>query len=110
MTAVMKLKEVPTPTGWRVLIKIQDIPETTEHGIIIPDQYRDTVGQAAQVAEVISLGEEAYTGGKMKGVWCKPGDWVLISKYAGVRIDVKGEEYRLLNDDELLAITVNPSN
>lgn len=107
--AMMKLKAEPAPAGWRILLKIQDIPEVTSGGIVLPDSVRDVAGQAAQVAQVMSLGEEAYTGERIKGVWCQKGDWVLISKFAGVRVDVCGEEYRIINDDEVIAVTIDPS-
>jgi co-chaperonin GroES (HSP10) len=41
--------------------------------------------------------------------WCDPGDTVLISKYAGTRILVDGDEYRVINDDEVQAVIPDPS-
>jgi hypothetical protein len=42
------------------------------------------------------------------GPWCKPGDWVLIGRYSGSRIQIEGGEIKLLNDDEIIATVPDP--
>ena len=42
------------------------------------------------------------------GPWCKEGDWVLITRYAGSRIKIDGGELRIINDDEILAVIDDP--
>ena len=42
------------------------------------------------------------------GPWCKEGDWVLITRYAGSRIRIDGGELRIINDDEILAKVDDP--
>ena len=42
------------------------------------------------------------------GPWCKEGDWIIITKYAGSRIKIDGGELRIINDDEVLAVVDDP--
>ena len=42
------------------------------------------------------------------GPWCKEGNWVLITRYAGSRIRIEGGELRIVNDDEILAVIDDP--
>jgi hypothetical protein len=37
------------------------------------------------------------------GPWCKLGDTVLFSRYAGKRFTIEGVEFRMLSDDEITA-------
>ena len=37
------------------------------------------------------------------GPWCKAGDTVLFSRYAGMRFKIEGVEFRMLADDEITA-------
>ena len=37
------------------------------------------------------------------GPWCKLGDTVLFSRYAGKRFKIEGVEFRMLADDEITA-------
>lgn len=107
---IVQLDSAPTPCGWRILIAISEPPEKTKGGIILTDETRDVTGFAAQLGEVIAVGEEAYADkDKFKTHWVKKGDWILIGKFAGVRVDVKGKEYRILNDDEVIGITEAPN-
>ena len=115
------------PAGWRVLIKPLD-PEdriTTKSGFTLlkPDETKDNDKLKMVVAEVVAVGPLAYKDEDKYGraefdfdgtvlatpePWCKPGDYVLIARFAGSRFKVEGEEYRLINDDEVLGTTEDP--
>lgn len=103
-------KLLPVPTGYRILVALPALDEKSAGGIIKPDQYLDLERVASIIALVISLGPDAY-GDKTKfptGAWCKQGDWVLIRSYAGTRFTIKGQEYRLLNDDTIDGVVPDP--
>ena len=36
------------------------------------------------------------------------GDWVLTGKYIGLKFRYEGQEYAMINDDEVLAVVPNP--
>lgn len=97
---------LPRPCGWRILVKIPEVKEVTKGGIQLPPSMIDNEKILTMFAEVVALGPLAYTRNDMIGgePWCDPGDTVLISKYAGTRILVDGEEWRCLNDDEVQAV------
>jgi len=103
------LPQIPKPCGWRVLIAMVPVENKSAGGILLPDSHLDQKQAVATIGYVISLGSQAYqrddTGNQ---AWVRPGDCVLVAKYAGQRHDakVKGEsvELRLINDDEVQAV------
>ena len=40
--------------------------------------------------------------------WCKKGDWVLTGKYVGLKFKHDGDEYSIINDDEVIANIPDP--
>lgn len=102
---------LPRPCGWRILVKIPEVKEVTKGGIQLPPSMIDNEKILTMFAEVVALGPLAYTRNDMIAgePWCDPGDTVLISKYAGTRILVDGEEMRVCNDDEIQAVIPDPS-
>jgi chaperonin GroES len=104
-------KGLPEPCGWRVLVRIPEVIIKTEGGIYLPESLRDAEKILTVFAVVERLGPLAYTRNDMiaSEPWCDPGDTVLISKYAGTRILVDGDEYRVINDDEVQAVIPDPS-
>jgi co-chaperonin GroES (HSP10) len=72
---------------------------------------------AGNVCKVLKVGPSAYNdkGRFPDGPWCKEGDWVVITKYAGSRLYIDGGELRIVNDDEVIAqvddpLSILPSN
>ena len=56
------------------------------------------------------MGPECYKNlEKSSTIWCKEGDWVLTGKYVGLKFRYDGEEYSLINDDEVLALIPDPA-
>jgi len=117
------MSKIPQPTGYRILIKPYKQPNKTPGGIYLTDQTQDTNRLGMVRAEVIALGPLAYKDPNRFGVireedglrytdlvpWCREGDWVLIGKYNGTRFKVDDEEYRLVEDDTILATLPDPS-
>ena len=88
------------PLGERVVIKMIEVDETTKSGIVLPG----TAKEKPQVAEIISVGPGGVIDGKEVVMQVKPGDRVLISKYAGTEIKMNNVEYTILKQSEILAI------
>jgi len=111
------------PAGYMVLIEMyageasreikRDDGSTTK--LFLADQTRENQKYLAQVGKVIELGPDAYRDeGKFpSGPRCKVGDWVIIGRYAGAKIDLKvpggTAEHRMMNDDEILGTISDPS-
>ena len=59
---------------------------------------------------VIALGEAAYKDAEKfpDGPYCKEGDFVIFRSYSGTRFKLRGEEFRLINDDTVEAVVDDP--
>ena len=99
-------KVLPQPAGWRILVQVSDIQEKSAGGIYIPDSAKHNERNLSSIGQVITLGPLAYSRPDIgvDTLWCAEGDWVIFGRYAGSRIEVEGREYRLMNDDEILAV------
>jgi chaperonin GroES len=85
------------PLGDRVIVKPLPKEETTKAGIILPG----TVGkESRQEGEIIAIG----TGEKITKLNLSVGQKVVFSEYGGSEIKIEGQEYKILNHDDLLAI------
>ena len=87
------------PVEYKVLIKPRKVEEKTEGGIFIPDSAKEKEEFAKAEGEIIAVGAIAFTDPP----WLdcpKVGDFVIFDRYAGVEV----EEYRLINDKEILAV------
>jgi chaperonin GroES len=88
------------PLHDRVLVKRLEAEETTKGGIIIPD----TAKEKPQEAEVIAVGKgRVNEDGKVVPLDVKKGDKVLIGKFSGTEVTIKGEEHVILREEEILA-------
>lgn len=89
----MKLK----PLGNRVIVQPLTEEETTKSGIILPD----TVDKEKKAeGKIIAIGD----GEKIKKLGLKAGDKVLFGKYAGEEVKVDDLEYKILTDEDVLAV------
>ncbi|MCS7306935.1 MAG: co-chaperone GroES [Aquificaceae bacterium] len=84
-----------------VVKRFEEQEQRTASGIIIPD----TAKEKPQLGEVVAVGEGKVlqNGEKLKPA-VKPGDKVVFNKYAGTEVELKGEKYLILSEDEILAI------
>lgn len=101
---------LPDPCGYRLLIALPEVKETTEAGVYIPDERRDAETVASIVGFVMKSGPDAYSDSKRfpNGPWCKEGDWVVMRAYSGTRVRIHGKEFRLINDDSVEAVVEDP--
>lgn len=108
------LDRLPQPTGWRVLVMPYQTDAKTKGGLYIPDEVRDRESVATVVAYVLSVGPLAYKDTDKFGPdpepWCKKGDWVCIGRYSGSRFKIEGGEIRIINDDEVIATVLEPTD
>lgn len=92
-----------TPIDLRVLVKPDKVEEKTKGGILLPDEVNERNQMAECRALLVATGENAFC--EVSGKKPKPGDRVLIAKYAGiVTKGDDGEEYRLCNDADICAV------
>ncbi len=93
----MKLK----PLGDRVVVKPAVAEEKTSGGIILPD----TAKEKPQQGEVVAVGSgKLKNNGERTPMELKVGDKVLYGKYAGTEITYEGEDYLIMNENDIMAI------
>ena len=104
--------KLPQPTGWRMLVLPFRMNEKSKGGVLFANETVDKHQVASQCGNILAMGPDCYQDkDRFKhGPWCKVGDWVVIARYAGSRIEIDGGEVRLLNEDVILATVKNPED
>ncbi len=87
------------PLGDKIVIKRID-ERTTEGGIVIPD----TIGNKSQKGIVVAVGPGKYEDGKLQKLSLNNNDNIIFNKYSGTEITVKGKDYLIIKEDDVLAI------
>ena len=106
-----KARQLPDPTGWKILCAVPDVVETFENSLIVKaGQFMKQEEHATTVLFVVKVGPDAYKDQAKfpGGPWCKAGDFVLVRTYSGTRFKIYGKEFRLLNDDMVDAVVQDP--
>ncbi len=89
------------PLGDRVLVKRLEEEEVKKGRIIIPD----TAKEKPQRGEVKAVGPgKRNDEGKIIPMTVKVGDKVIISKYGGTEVKIDGEEYLIMQEEDILAV------
>ena len=106
------LDRLPQPTGYRLLVIPYYPKEKTKGGVFIPDATRERESFATVVAYVVKLGPDAYLDSEKfpNGPYCSEKEWVLMGRYAGNRFKVEGLELRIINDDNIIAKILDPTD
>ncbi len=119
----------PDPVGHFMLVALPKV-ELSKF-LITPDSVTDRERAASVIGTVIAMGPDCYVDPPPiipdivadaialgqpvsvsliaprprfpSGPWCKQGDTVLFSRYAGKRFKIEGVEFRMLADDEITA-------
>lgn len=112
-----KPKQLPIPTGYKLLIALPESEEKTKGGIIKAAQTRETEEVGSIIGFVLAMGPDAYgasadRSGNQRfpsGPYCKVGDWIMMRSYSGTRFKVHGKEFRLINDDSVEAVVEDPT-
>ena len=104
--------QLPTPSGWRLLVLPFTPREKTKGGILIAQESLEKLRIATNCGYVLKIGPLAYHDHDKfpTGPWCKTGDWIIFARYAGSRLPIEGGEVRILNDDEVLGTIKDPES
>jgi co-chaperonin GroES (HSP10) len=110
MDAIEKASQIPTPSGHKILCALIDVDDKFESGILKSDETMKVEELTSPVLFVIKLGVSAYKDKDRfpDGPWCKEGDFVLTRPYTGTRINIHGKEFRIINDDQVDGIVLDP--
>ncbi len=89
------------PLNDKIVVKRLEADDKTAGGILLPDSAKEKPKQG----KVLSLGEgKVLDNGKRASFQVKEGDKVLFSSYAGSEIQIDGQEYLIMTEDDILAI------
>ena len=90
------------PLGDRVVVKVIEEEEKTAGGIFLPD----TAKEKPQKGEVIAVGSgKLLDNGERVPLEVKVGDRIIFAKYGGTEVKVNGNEYLILRESDILAVT-----
>ena len=92
----MKLK----PLLDRVVLKSTEAEETTKSGIILTGSAKEK----PVVSEVVAVGPGGVVDGREVTMYVEVGDKVVISNYAGTEVKLDGEEYKIVRQNDILAV------
>lgn len=109
-TAEEKAKQLPDPSGYRILCAIPEIEDTFDGGIVKADITLQHEELLTTVLFVVKLGPDCYKDPARfpSGPWCKQGDFILVRPHSGTRLKIHGREFRIINDDSVEGIVDDP--
>ena len=89
------------PLGDKVIVKRVDAEEVTAGGIVLPDTAQEKpkrgVIQAVGNGRLLDSGERSV-------MQVKNNDEVLFTSYAGTEVKIRGEEYLIMDESDILGI------
>ena len=89
------------PLHDRILVRRLEEKEAMRGGIIIPDSAKEK----PQQAEVVAVGNgKLLDDGTRVALDVKAGDRILFGKYSGSDVNIDGDEYLILREDEILGV------
>ena len=89
------------PLRDKVVVKPSDEEEKSAGGIFLPDSAK----KKPQQGKVIAVGSgRVLDDGSVKPLAVQVGDTVVYSKYGGTETKLEGEEYVILDEDQIYAI------
>jgi chaperonin GroES len=95
----MKMKIRPLQD--RILVRRLEEDEMTKGGIIIPDTAKEKPSEGLVVA--VGKGKVSEDGKKIP-LDVKKNDRILFSKYGGTDVNIEGEEYLIMREDDVLGV------
>jgi|TARA_R100001460_G_C3466548_1_gene166635 co-chaperonin GroES (HSP10) len=108
---IKHMDRLPDPVGYRILLKMWKMAETTKGGIALSEQTLETSEMTSVVGYVVKMGNMCYTDTeKFLTPWCKEGQFVVIGRYAGARFKTSFGEHRIINDDEIIGTIEKPED
>jgi co-chaperonin GroES (HSP10) len=105
-----KAKQLPQPSGYRILCAIPEQEKQYDSGLIKADETMRYEEVLTTVLFVVDMGPDCYKDEKRfpTGPWCKQGDFVLVRPNAGTRLVIHGREFRIINDDSVEGVVQDP--
>lgn len=109
-TPEQKAKQLPDPSGYRILCALPEIDETYDSGIVKANKTMEYEELLTTVLFVLKMGPDCYKDESRfpSGPWCKEGDFILVRPHTGTRVKIHGREFRIINDDCVEGVVDDP--
>jgi chaperonin GroES len=89
------------PLQDRLIVERVAEEEKTSSGLFIPE----TAKEKPQQGKVVAVGKgRVKEDGTIQPLDLKAGDKILFGKYAGTEINVEGNEYLIMREDDVLGV------
>ena len=89
------------PLGDKIVVKRLEAEEVTAGGIVLPE----TAKEKPKEGKIVSAGPgKILDSGERSKMQLKKGDRVIFASYAGTEVDVDGEEYLIMSEEDVLAV------
>jgi co-chaperonin GroES (HSP10) len=109
-TPELKAKQLPDPSGYRMLCAIPEVDAKFDSGLLKADITVHYEELLTTVLFVLKMGPDCYEDATRfpSGPWCKQGDFILVRPHSGTRLKIHGREFRIINDDSVEGIVEDP--
>ncbi len=89
------------PLGDNVVVKRMEAQQSTNGGIMLPDNARPEIREG----RVLSVGDGRLLGNGCRAIsQVTEGDRVVFRPYAGTELSVEGEDFLIMNQEDILAV------
>ena len=89
------------PLGDRLVVKPSEPEDKTKSGLVLPESAKEK----PQQGKVLAAGTgRQLEDGSIKALEIKSGDKILYGKYSGTEVQIDGEDYLILREDDVLAV------
>lgn len=99
---------LPIPTAYHVLVKVDKVESISKGGIILGDVRREQGAQESGV--LVAVGRSAWKLVDDGTPWAEVGDVVHFARYEGKQFMHNGDDYRIMADNTIIAITPKELN
>jgi len=89
------------PLGDKIVVQLIEADEKTAGGIYLPDSAKKKPTEGKVIA--VGNGRTLDTGDR-NPLSVKVGDRVLFSKYGGNEVTIEGQDYTILDEDQIYAV------
>lgn len=91
-----------TPLYDRVVVRRVEQDTTSEGGIIIPDSANQ---EKPSIGVVVAVGTgKRNDDGSVQEMQLNVNDRIVFSKYSGTEVKIKGEEYLVMREDDVIGV------
>lgn len=89
------------PLGDKVVVQVLESDNKTASGLYLPDSAK----KKPQEGKIVAVGTgRVLEDGSRNKLSLKVGDKVLFSKYGGNEVTLDGEDYTILDEDQVYAV------